>query len=168
MESLETTDLRLAVTCQRFPAYSRNQAVLLGLVKHIYKRIHTDCNRFLRRFGLSYPEYDILMIIYGTEDFSLTPTEVAESSGEKPANVTRLTNSLCEKGLIRRSIHHNDRRKVTLTLEPAALELLDKALPEACVQMEAQVCNLSEQENQELEHLLKKMLSMIDNSTDKQ
>lgn len=69
MESLETTDLRLAVTCQRFPAYSRNQAVLLGLVKHIYKRIHTDCNRFLRRFGLSYPEYDILMIIYGTEDF---------------------------------------------------------------------------------------------------
>ncbi|HHW4679557.1 MAG TPA: MarR family winged helix-turn-helix transcriptional regulator [Xylella sp.] len=164
MASSENTEMRIAVTCQRFPAYSRNQAVLLGLVKHIYKRVHTNCNRFLRRFGLSYPEYDILMMMYGTQDLSLTPTEVAEFSGEKPANVTRLTNSLCEKGLIRRSIHQNDRRKVTLTLEPAALELLDQALPEACLQMEAQVSSLSERENRELEHLLKKMLEVVDKS----
>ncbi|WP_338419761.1 MarR family transcriptional regulator, partial [Xylella fastidiosa] len=72
----------------------------------------------------------------------------AAFSGGKDAKLTRLTNSLCEQGLIRRSIHHNDRRKVTLPLEPAAFELLDKALPEACVPMDAPASTLSAQENQ--------------------
>lgn len=51
------------------------------------------------------------MMLYGTPGQAITPTEVAEAASEKPANITRLTDQLHEKGLIARASSADDRRK---------------------------------------------------------
>lgn len=162
MGSFESTERRLQVTCERYPALSRESAVLVRLVKHLYKRIHSHANALLRPYGINYSEYDILMMMYGTPEQSITPTEVAEAASEKPANITRLTEHLCRKGLIRRAGNNDDRRKVTLSLELAGLELIERMLPEICVCLDAELVGLAKHEQLKLEVLLKRMLRSIE------
>ena len=158
----QRTERLVAVACQRSPSLVRAPIVLMRLIKRIHKRVYAQRNLFFRRFGFSYPEYDILMILYGSPELSVTPSEVAEVSGEKPANITRLTDLLCEKGFIRRGTHRNDRRKTALTLEPAGTQLVEHVLPEVSERLREQIINFSDEELILLETLLKKMLESVE------
>lgn len=86
-------------------------------------------------------------------------------AGEKMANVTRLTNQLCEKGLIRRASSTEDRRKVVLTLEPAGEALIESMLPDLCKLLDVEVSALREKEQLQLEVLLKKMLAGLETAS---
>ena len=136
--------------------------VFMRLIKRIHKRVYAQQNRFFRRFGSSYPEYDILMILYSSPELSVTPSEVAEVSGEKPANITRLTDLLCEKGYICRGTHREDRRKTALTLQPAGTALVERVLPELGELLKNQIVRFSDEELFLLESLLNKLLVSID------
>ncbi len=108
---------------------------------------------------INHPEYNLLMMIYGTESGTMLPSELAEAAGEKSANITRLTNELCDKELIARASSTDDRRKVELSLTPAGLALINSFLPDICDLLERQGRDLSAIEQRQLEKLLKKMLN---------
>jgi MarR family transcriptional repressor of emrRAB len=42
----------------------------------------------LRPCGINHPEYNVLMMLYGTEGYALNASELAEADGEKAANIT--------------------------------------------------------------------------------
>ena len=162
MSSFLPTEQRLAVTRRRHPAFPREPAVLVRLIKHLHKRIHDDANTALKPFGLNHPQYNLLMMLYGTEGAGLSASELALSSGEKAANITRLTNELCEKGLIGRAASEDDRRKLVLTLTPTGLALIDRFLPSICALLAEQTEGLAARDQIELERLLKKFLDGFD------
>jgi MarR family transcriptional regulator, negative regulator of the multidrug operon emrRAB len=60
---------------------------------------------------------------------------------------------------VARSGSDEDRRKVTLTLTPAGLELIARFLPDIVTLLHRQTRNLSRGEQGQLEALLKKMLA---------
>lgn len=160
MSSFAPTEQRLAVTCERHPPFPRAPAVLVRLVKHIHKRLHDQANAALKSFGLNHPEYNLLMMLYGTPgQAGLSPSELADAAGEKSANITRLTNGLCERGLITRTGSAEDRRKIALTLTPEGEALIERLLPAICDLLAVQVTHLSDTEQTQLERLLKKMLA---------
>lgn len=156
------TEQRLAVTCRRFPALQREPAVLVRLVKHIYKRVHDDANGLLKPLGINDPEYNLLMMLYGTAGYTMNPSQLAEASGEKPANITRLSNELCNKQLLERTADDADRRKVTLTLTKAGVAMIESLLPEIAALLDRQTAGLQPREMVQLERLLKKFLSRPD------
>jgi MarR family transcriptional repressor of emrRAB len=162
MSSFEPTEQRLAVTCRRYPAFPREPAVLVRLVKHIYKRVHDDANALLKPWGIGHPEYNILMMMYGTEGYTLNPSQLADAAGEKSANITRLTSQLCDKGLIERTACDDDRRKVSLTLSKAGLAMIDEFLPAICDLLERQTADMPTAEVARLETLLKKFLDQLE------
>ncbi|PPU41904.1 MarR family winged helix-turn-helix transcriptional regulator [Xanthomonas arboricola] len=162
MSSFDPTASRLDHTCVRYPAFPREAAVLVRLIKHLYKRLHTQGCVRLKPYGISPPEYEILMMLYGTSEQAITPTQVAEAASEKPANITRLTDQLCEKGLIARGSSPDDRRKIMLTLQPAGLALIDSLLPDACTLLNAETSSISDAEQVRLEKLLRKLLDGVD------
>jgi MarR family transcriptional repressor of emrRAB len=102
------------------------------------------------------------MMLYGTEGHALHPSQLAGAAGEKAANITRLTNELCEKGLIERAANEGDRRKLVLTLTPAGLALIERLLPSICGLLDEQTDGLDGREQAELERLLKKFLDGFD------
>ena len=53
MSSFAPTEQRLAVTCRQYPAFPREPAVVVRLVKHIHKRVHDDANALLKPFGIN-------------------------------------------------------------------------------------------------------------------
>lgn len=162
MSSFNATANRVDHTCERYTAFPREPAVVVRLIKHLYKRLHTISCMRLKPYGITPPEYEILMMLYGTPEQAITPTEAAEAASEKPANITRLTDQLCEKGLIARGSTAGDRRKIMLTLQPAGLELIQSLLPEACELLAQQTAEISETEQARLEKLLRKLLRGVD------
>lgn len=162
MNSFLPTEQRLAITCQRHPAFPREPAVLVRLIKHIHKRVHDDANALLKPWGINHPEYNLLMMLYGTEGYTLNPSQLAEAAGEKSANITRLTNELCDKGLIERAASEADRRKVALTLTKAGVAMIESFLPDICALLERQTAVLQARELAQLEKLLKKFLGQLE------
>jgi MarR family transcriptional regulator, negative regulator of the multidrug operon emrRAB len=162
MSSFTPTEQRLAITCRRHPAFPRQSAALVRLIKHIYKRVHDDANALLKPWGISHPEYNILMMMYGTEGYTLNPSQLADAAGEKSANITRLTDQLCDKGLMERTGSDEDRRKVTLTLTEAGIALIEDFLPAIITLLDRQTDGMSSTEQAQLERLLKKFLDQLE------
>ena len=162
MSTFAPTEQRLAITCRRYPDFPRDPAILVRLVKHIYKRVHDDTNALLKPYDLNHPEYNLLMMLYGTEGYTLNPSQLADAAGEKSANITRLTNELCDKGLIERTGSDEDRRKVTLTLTAKGLAMIESFLPDICSLLDRQAVGLQPRESAQLERLLKKFLDHLD------
>jgi MarR family transcriptional regulator, negative regulator of the multidrug operon emrRAB len=159
MRDFAPTEARLDITRDKYPAFPREPAVLVRLVKHIFKELQDEANATLRPYGMNHPEYNILMMLYGSPDSRMHPSELADAAGEKSANVTRLTSQLCEKGLIARSGSDEDRRKVTLTLTEKGLATIEAFLPDIVTLLHRETRHLSQAEQGQLEVLLKKMLS---------
>jgi MarR family transcriptional repressor of emrRAB len=159
MSDFAPTEARLNITRAKYAAFPRIPAVLVRLVKHLSREIHDQANAVLRPYGISHPEYNIVMMLYGSPDNRMHPSELADAAGEKSANVTRLTTQLCEKGLIGRAGSDADRRKVTLTLTPDGVALIESLLPDIVTLLGRQTRNLTPDEQAQLERLLKKMLA---------
>lgn len=161
MSSFQATEQRLAITCRRHPALPREPAVVVRLIKHLYKRLNDEANAALRPWGINHPEYNILMMMYGTEGYTLNPTQLADAAGEKSANVTRLTNEMCDQGYIERTACDDDRRKVSLTLTAEGIALIESFLPDICHLLDKQAAGMPAREMVQLERLLKKFLGQL-------
>jgi MarR family transcriptional repressor of emrRAB len=159
MADFAPTEQRLAVTCRRYPEFPRRPATLVRLIKHIHKLLHDDANLSLKPYGINHPEYNLLMMLYGSPSGTMSPSELADAAGEKSANITRLTNELCDKGLIARNASAEDRRKIELSLTSQGQALLERLLPDICVLLAKQGRHLTVSEQVQLEKLLKKFLS---------
>ncbi|MCD9086874.1 MarR family transcriptional regulator [Stenotrophomonas sp. SY1] len=162
MSSFDPTEIRIDATCQRWPGFPREPAVLVRLIKGLYKTVHDHANAVLRDYDLSHAEYNALMMLYGTPDRPLSPSELADAATEKSANITRLSDQLHGKGLIERIPHAEDRRKLELRLTADGVALVERLLPDMSRLLRQQVQGLSEPEQHRLEQLLKKMLDSVD------
>ena len=162
MSSFDPTETRIDATCNRWPGFPRGPAVLVRLVKGIYKAVHDHANAVLRDYDLCHAEYNVLMMLYGTPDRAVSPSELAGAATEKSANITRLTDLLCRKGLLERIPHPEDRRKLDLRLTGEGVACVERMLPAMSGLLLQQVEGLSQTEQRQLETLLKKMLAGID------
>jgi len=158
MTDFASTEQRLAVTCQRYPDFPRRPATIVRLIKHIYKLVQDEANTLLKPHGINHPEYNLLMMLYGTASGTMSPSELADAAGEKSANITRLTNELCEKGLITRMASADDRRKLELSLTVQGLALIESFLPGICTLLLRETSQLTASEQVQFEKLLKKFL----------
>ena len=159
MADFASAEQRLAVTCRRCPDFPRRPAMLVRLVKHIYKLLHDDANLLLKPYGINHPEYNLLMMLYGSASGTMSPSELSDAAGEKSANITRLTNELSDKGLIARSASADDRRKIELSLTAQGSALIDNFLPDICALLIRQTHHMTVSEQTQFEKLLKKFLS---------
>lgn len=159
MTDFSSTEQRIAVTCTRFPSFPRRPVTLARLITHLHKQMHDRSNAVLKPHGVNYSEYSLLMMLYGSASGTMSPSELAEAAGEKSANITRLTNELCGKGLIDRSASVDDRRKLVLSLTAQGVALIESFLPEVGELVQRQTEVLSAPEQAQLESLLKKYLS---------
>lgn len=82
----------------------------------------------LRPFGLTVGSFTLLTIVAG-DDEPVTPTDIARRSPTKvkTATVTGLLDTCERKGLVRRTPHPSDKRRVLVHLTPAGRSLLGDA-----------------------------------------
>lgn len=80
---------------------------------------------FLKPFGISPQQYNILRILKGAGE-QVKVQVIKERMIERSPNATRLMDKLCDKGLIERMRCEEDRRVVFVEINKNGLGLLDK------------------------------------------
>ncbi|AUC76734.1 MarR family winged helix-turn-helix transcriptional regulator [Olleya sp. Bg11-27] len=115
-------------------------------------------NDFFKPFGLSPQQYNILRILRGSKEPIKVQT-IKERMVERAPNLTRLTDKLCDKQLIKRIPFPGDRRVVLIEITTAGLNLLEQIKPKN--PLHNLLDNLSEEEAGQLSDLLDKLRTTI-------
>ncbi|EKF73432.1 MarR family transcriptional regulator [Alcanivorax hongdengensis A-11-3] len=162
MDRFSATEKRINRTCQRHPAFPRESAKLVRLIKALGAGVHGAANAALREYGLNHTDYNVLMMLYGSDDGVITPTELRDAAAEKSANVTRVCNALCERGWIQRVPDGQDRRKVMLSLTAEGEALIERFLPSMAGLLDFYAGIYNDEEMATLERLLKRLLARVE------
>jgi MarR family transcriptional repressor of emrRAB len=158
----DAVEARIAVMRERIDGFPHQYVLLNRLIAHIHKGIQEHYHAVLKPVGLNYTSYTSLMMIYGAENRTLTPSDLAESSGEKPTNITRICDELLEKGLIERHPSVDDRRRIELTVTRKGRQLVEKLQPEISQALDDLYGSFSAGELKQYNQLLRKQLVAVE------
>lgn len=158
----QRTDEQLNVICNQYADYPRDAVFVIRTIRLIAKHFQDQANSSLSPLGLNHAEYHILLSLLGTPSRCLNPSELGESSGEKLANITRLTDQLCARGLITRQSSAEDRRRIDVTLTPEGVALIEKALDLVRNNLAIRLAGFSQKDMGQLTGLLRKLLDRLD------
>ena len=109
---------------KRGPFDSLEQEAALNLLR-TGDRLHNALGRFLREYGLTASQYNILRILRG-EGRPLPSLEIASRMIQVVPAITGLVDRLESAGLVVRRRCQEDRRVVYVEIAPKAVELLDQ------------------------------------------
>jgi DNA-binding MarR family transcriptional regulator len=110
-------------------------------------------NDYFKQFGLSPQQYNILRILRGAKK-PIKVQSIRKRMVERAPNLTRLTDKLCDKGLIQRIAFPEDRRVVLIEITSKGLQLLKSIKQEP---VDTILENLTEAEAGQLSDLLDKI-----------
>lgn len=87
--------------------------------------IETKINTFLKKYGLTHQQYNLLRILKGSFPKPLSGLDIQSRMIDRMSNVSRLLDKLKDKNLIHRNICPSDRRMVEVSLTEAGIALLE-------------------------------------------
>jgi len=152
---------RLEAIRKHIPGYPLELTTLGLLIIHIEKRQNDLCNAVLKAYELNFVEYNALIVLYASQSDAVTASALGAAIGEKPANITRICDSLLRQKLIERTRRAVDRRSVVVQLTPKAIRLLDALQPTVSITMRNIYGSLSKEEVRQVSRLLLRPLAAL-------
>ena len=121
---------RVDLAHQRTTGVPLSSDIRLGvLIKHNASLLLDLMNQGLEPYGISAVAYMVMMNLQSTPSNLANPSELCNATSETRSNMTRITDELVDKGLIKRVPNEEDRRRVDLSLTEAGIELLRTVVP---------------------------------------
>lgn len=157
-ERVEANVRRLA---QSFADLPVTEVLLARAVTMLGRDIHTMLERDLKPSGLAEPEFRLLMALFSHGGSSFAG-DICAALAQSPANLTRLSDSLVERGLITRNPDLEDRRRMLLTLQPAGEKLVRSLIPIISPEISAAFADFSANEKKQLLASLKRLMAGLD------
>jgi DNA-binding MarR family transcriptional regulator len=111
----------------------------------------------LKPYSLSTPQFNVLRILRGQKGKPANLSTIQDRMVSKMSNTTRLVDKLLTKGLVKRVICEDNRRKVEITITEKGLELLQELDPIVNTHESEMTNKLSEKEITDLTELLNKL-----------
>lgn len=81
-------------------------------------------NKFIKPFGLSSQQYNVLRILRGQFPNSMSSGDLLSRMIHKMSNVSRLVNKLVEKGYVIRVVNANDKRNILVSITDLGLRFV--------------------------------------------
>lgn len=136
----------------------KSRDVVVGLMRSgnlAYDQIHS----MLQPFGLTLQQFNVLRILRGRNGSAACLESVTNDMIQRMSNTSRLVDRLIEKGLARREICAQNRRKVDIFITPKGKTLLQDIDPVLDATEEEITSSLSKKEMEHLLLLLTKLKS---------
>ena len=144
------------------PAYAREDVVLMRLVTSMARHYDEIVSHVIRPQRLNHVMFKTLLMAFGSPSNELNPSRLSAVTGESRANMTRICDELCERGLIVRHASESDRRRVVISITPAGERMVRKMLPKISIPLQRAHALPSAEEKRQLEMLLKKQLAGLE------
>ncbi|BBG61496.1 transcriptional repressor MprA [Providencia rustigianii] len=142
------------------------EILLTRLCMHVHGKLLESRNNMLRAQGVNETLFMALMILDTKESHSIQPSELSAALGSSRTNATRIADELEKNGWIERKESHNDRRCLHLHLTEKGSEFLSGLLPPQHKALIDIWSSLDIEEKQQLDKLMRKLLSKLDNMKD--
>ena len=133
--------------------------VLLG------REISTLLEQALRPHGLNETDFRTLMILFSQPNGVAHPSELCGSVAQSPANMTRVADGLCERGLITRLASEQDRRRTILRITPKGEALALALLPHTAAHTKAMFEPMPPAARQQLLGQLRALVAQLEHNT---
>lgn len=112
-----------AIQQKKFPSEKEKLVVNLLFTSSWVNIIQT---RFLKVYGLTPQQYNVLRILNGQKCNPISVNEVMSRMIDKTSNASRLVEKLKNKELLERKVCKKDRRSVDIIITPKGIDLLNK------------------------------------------
>ena len=132
------------------------------LVKHNAWLLSDLLNRTVEPFGISGVAYVALMTLQSTPENLANPSELCTATGETRSNMTRITDELVAKGLIKRVANEADRRRIDLSLSEQGMQLLRQVVPVLREEMQAVFAGFNDDTKTAFESELLKLKQVLE------
>jgi MarR family transcriptional regulator, negative regulator of the multidrug operon emrRAB len=123
---MESALTRAAAHLPNLPA---TEVLIIRAVALLAREISALYEDALQPHGLNETDFRTLMILFSQPNHTAHPSELCAHVGQSPANMTRVTDGLFERGLISRVASDEDRRRTILCITPAGEVLVHQLLP---------------------------------------
>jgi MarR family transcriptional repressor of emrRAB len=150
---------RTAARCSEVPVV---ETVALRLLVLLGREISSLLEQALRPHGLNETEFRTLMMLFSQTDGVAHPGALCAAAAQSPANMTRVADGLCARGLITRVPSEQDRRRAILRITPAGEALARALLPQTVALTHSLFEPLSSEARQALLEQLQILLARID------
>ncbi|CDH06269.1 transcriptional repressor MprA [Xenorhabdus bovienii] len=142
------------------------EILLTRLSMHVQGKLLENRNNMLRAQGINETLFMALMILDTKESRSIQPSELSAALGSSRTNATRIADELEKQGWIERKESHNDRRCLHLHLTEKGTNFLNSLLPPQHDCLIKLWSALEQEEQKQLEKLMRKLLARLDNIGD--
>ena len=151
-------DLQLAAAAQKHPGFAQREAAMLRLIRNTTKMLTDHGNALLRKHNLSISEYYALAML-DVAEAPISVSDLIRFTGEKSSNMTRVCDQLLSKQLLSRFPSLEDRRVMMMEITPKGQDLMAALVPQISEQLRQLFKPLSVEEGEQLQTLLKRLLS---------
>lgn len=144
------------------PGLPIDEILLSRLIVVLGRHISAAYDRLLRPHGLTEADFRVLAALFSQVDGSASPSDLCATIAHSPANMTRVSDALVERGLITRVSSEQDRRRMVLQITAKGTALLHEFLPVTWgLARDACAC-LSHEEVRHVTAQLKRMAGALD------
>ena len=152
-------------TAARFSEVPIIETVALRLLVLLGREISTLLEQALRPHGLNETDFRTLMNLFSQPDGVAHPSDLCGSVAQSPANMTRVADGLCERGLITRLASEQDRRRTILRITPKGEALALALLPHTAAHTKAMFEPMPPAARQQLLGQLRALVAQLDHYT---
>ena len=136
---------------------SEQEKTFVNLI-HTAAYFESKFNQFIKEFGLSPQQYNVLRILRGQSPNAILCGELQKRMLHKMSNATRLVDKLEEKGFVDRIKNENDQRQMLVSITKLGRDLLSD-LDEGVVSFDDKIIKLPKAKLIELNLLLDEIRS---------
>lgn len=144
------------------PELPADKAKLSRLMLMVGSRLQEELEQMLKPHRLNHSEFLTLMVLYSSPDGSSTPGELCEYTSQGATNMTRIGNTLVERGLIRRAASAEDRRRVHMCITSAGQRFVQKMLPTLFPRLTVMFDGFGDNDRRQFGRLLRKLADNLD------
>lgn len=128
-QQLESMEANLARLSQLMPEMPKNEVLTVRLVLFLAHELGMMLEQVIRPFGLGEGEFRVLTALFSQPQGTAHPGDLCTRALQKPANMSRITDSLVGRELITRVPSEQDRRKLVLRITKKGTALVNRCLP---------------------------------------
>lgn len=115
-----------------------------------------ELTSLLKQYGIAMQQYNVLRILRGSYPDPLSTCEIRDRMIDKMSDSSRIVERLRRKGLVKKCVSSNDRRRVEVLISEGGMALLEE-IDKNEVSFDSLLNRLTEEEAKALNSLLNKM-----------
>ena len=134
--------------CAIVPGAPKDDIRLVRLIHCVADEMSSNFDGLLRPHGLNETDFRTLMQLFCSPEGQAHPSDLSQLATQSRTNMTRIVDSLVERGWVTRYASDVDRRRIVLAITQDGEALVKRLLPQFHPKLSSFLSILSDQEKQ--------------------